>query len=418
LNFGKFRASWAMAGNDASPYSVFPVFVQASHSDGYVDLNYPLPNGTNAFEKSNLIGNLNLQPEITTEIEFGTNLQFFNNRIELDVTYYDRSTTDLIFAVSLPPTTGYSQQTLNIGEIQNKGIEALARFTPVRNDDFIWSFSVNYTKNNNKLNELIEGVTDAQLGGFGNGFGIFAIPGESLGQFKNFVPLTDGNGNVVVDENGLPRTTNTTQIVAQAQEDFIAGLTNNLNYKGVNLSFTFDMRKGGWMYSRTRGMMDFTGNGVESLYNDRKPFIIPNSVYQPIAGSGQNADENGRLIDDSGDPVYVPNTIGLTHANNSIQDFNDRGRIDPRAELIKRDFIKLREVSISYSLPRSLWGNLPIGSASISFVGRNLLMWLPEENRFSDPEQTTFGQGLAADFGDFGAQPSTRSYGFNLNVTF
>ena len=187
----------------------------------------------------------------------------------------------------------------------------------------------------------------------------------------------------------------------------MAGITNNLSYKGISLGFTFDIREGGLMYSRTKEMMYFTGTAPETIFNDRQPFIVPNSVVQVD-------------VDENGNPVYAENTVPI-EVGSTLHTYwgqTQGGGEFNKKFLVDKSFVKLRELSISYSLPASLLSKTPFGSVQISLIGRNLFIWTPEENDFIDPESTTFGNDLEADYGEYSATPTVRSMGVNLRLTF
>lgn len=163
-----------------------------------------------------------------------------------------------------------------------------------------------------------------------------------------------------------------------------------------------DYRNGGIMYSRTAEMMYFTGNAIQTTYNDRQPFIIPNSV---------------RKVGDS----YVENTTpiaGFDHNFNSYFNQTYNAGVGSSYVLMSKTFFKLREFSLYYSFPKSLISRSLIKSVDLGIIGTNLLLWTPESNPFTDPEQTTFGNDKEADYGDFGATPTTKSIGFNLKIGF
>ncbi|MBT3423976.1 MAG: SusC/RagA family TonB-linked outer membrane protein [Bacteroidetes bacterium] len=403
LPFGKLRAGWAQTGNDADPYDIYSVFVSAGQADGFRNLNYPLAGNINAFEVSNQIGNPNLQPEITTEFEIGTDLRFFNNRIGVDFTYYNKNITNLIWPVSLAYSTGFSTQVLNLGNITNKGVELLLTATPVKSKDFRWDITFNFTKNNNELVELAEGLDQVSLGGLST-ITFVAKPGHPIGLIEGIVPLTDDDGNIVVDNNGIPVADEEKEIYGDAQYDYMFGVTNNLKYKNVTFSFLIDVRQGGLMYSRTADIQYFAGTAPQTLYNDRQPFIVPNSVVQ----TGTDA---------NGDPVYEENTNAIT--NDVLYTYwGNGGTMLDRAFVIDKSFVKLREVVLSYNLPNKWFAKTPFSNAQLSIVGRNLLLWTPQDQTFIDPELTTFGNDLNADYGEFSAAPTTRSIGGSLKFSF
>lgn len=403
LSFGKIRANIGATGSDAAPYMVYPVFVNASVDGPWRDLNFPL-SGVNAFEVSNLIGNEELENELTHEYEIGTDLRFFNGRFNIDMTYYNRVTKNHIFQVPLAYSTGYSSQTMNFGKVTNKGIEALISVIPVQTPNFEWKLTCNYTKNKNKVEKLAAGLEKVVAGGLST-ISFVHTEGYPMGRFEVQVPLTDDAGHIVVDNTGLPIPANEKEIVGTSQPDYMMGLGSEFTfYKTLSLSVLFDIRQGGLMFSRTADICYFTGNATQTLYNDRQPFIVPNSVYQ----IGEDAD---------GNPIYTENFIPIDMSY--IDDYWQYGGAElDRAFLIDKSFVKLREVALTYRLPSKLLSNMPVTDIEFGIYGRNLLIWTPKDNNFVDPEVTTFGNDLAADFGEFSATPSTRVMGASFSITF
>jgi len=406
LTFGKLRAGIAQTGKDADPYMVYPYFIQpnidnGAISDGYMTQTFPLTGGINGFTLSNLIGNDKLKPELSTEKELGFDLRFLKNRIGLDMAVYNKSTTNLIWQAPIAASTGYTAQTMNLGKITNDGVELSANFVPVETRDFKWEVNVNYTKNNNKLVSLTEGLDQISISGTSS-LTLVSRPGYSIGLFYATVPDKDPNGNPIVNAQGLPLFKSEKQIVGSMQNKYRIGGGTTLTYKGLSLRATVDYRNGGLMYSRDAEILYFTGNTPYTTYNDRQPFIIPNSVQKV------------------GD-TYVENTTPIAgFANNMNLYYNQQfnAGIGGAYALISKTFFKLRELSISYSLPKSILRKTFIGGVDIALVGTNLFIWTPDSNLFGDPEATTFGNELGAGYGNYGATPSTRSLGFNLKLSF
>jgi hypothetical protein len=191
------------------------------------------------------------------------------------------------------------------------------------------------------------------------------------------------------------------------------GLGSNLSYKNISFSFTIDIRQGGLMYSRTAEMTYFSGTNHQTTFNDRQPFVIPNSVVEvkDVSGNVIGYEENDLAIINN-----APNGIGL--GANMHEYWGNGGEGLNSTFVIDKSFIKLRDVSLAYTLPKKWLKNTFIGSLSVSVVGNNLLLFTPEENRWIDPETTSFGNDLEADFGEYGTNPSIRSLGFNLKFTF
>ncbi|QHT65989.1 SusC/RagA family TonB-linked outer membrane protein [Rhodocytophaga rosea] len=412
LSYGKVRAAWGQTGKDADPYQVNSVLTPGYAQLPFGDITFPL-NGVNGFEVSNTLGNKNLKPEITTEYEFGADLQFLNNRIGIDVAYYNRNTVNQIFAVPVAASSGYGFKVLNFGKIQNKGIELLVTLNPVKTSNFNWDIRYTFSNNRNKVIELTSGLEKATLT---QAYGVefVAIKGQPMGVYRGYVPLKDAQGRTVVNEaTGFPISAPQKEIYGNAQPKYLMGLYNTFTYKDLSLSFGFDMRQGGLIYSYTQRLSQFVGNSTNSLYNNRQPFIVPNSVYQPV-------DPNTELpqVDDAGNPVYVENTK-IVDVTNVSSYWNDTSNPPiEREHLVDKSFVKLREVTIGYSLPKSLFKNIPVANVSINLVGRNLLLWTPDGNNIIDPEVTTFGNDLTGDFGEFGQGPTVRSFGASLKVGF
>ena len=406
LPFGKLRFSWTKVGNDAPAYLIYNEFVKGGHSDGYGFLRYPLPNGVNSFEVSNLIGNENLEPEFTTEVETGADLRFFKNRISIDFTYYDKTTTNLIWPAPLPYSSGYSAKTINLGKLTNKGIEALVTFVPLETNALRWEFSVNFSQNKNKLVELAEGldriVFNALTVEGGQQIYFVGKPGRPVGIFEGRTAMHDGQGHIVVDNTGLPKAAEDLIEYGDREYDFISGVNTQLTYKGLSLSGTLDIKQGGIMYSRTKDISIWAGTVPVTLYNMREPFIVPNSVY-----------EVGKDI--NGNPVYAENTIPLD-AIHLVDYWGNGGTEIDGSSFIDKSYIKLREVTLSYDIPQKLVSKIHLNALQVSVIGRNLMLWTPKEQTYIDPELTTFGTDLNGDFGEYGAQPTVRSVTFSLRM--
>jgi len=396
LNYGKLRVGYGSVGTGTLPYQVYSINTATNVGMGFGNLTFPI-NGISAYGLGNQMENLNLKPEIKTEFEVGAELSFFNNRITIDATYFDAQTKDQILGLPLPPSTGYTVQRVNAGTLRTKGFEGLINIAWLRSDNgFNWSSSLNYTKAETVLEELNPLFEQVNLGGLST-YEYIALKGQPVGLIKGYVPETDPNGNIVVDVNGIPVAASTKEIYGDTQHDYTMGISNNFSYKGVSLDFTVDLRQGGLMYSRTADITRFTGNSITTTYNDREPFVVPGSVIK------------------NPDGTYSPNTTPI-----DVEHMDDYYRADANARynVIDRSFVKLREVVLSYSLPSKLIQGTPLQSLSFSVIGRNLFLWTPRSNQYIDPEASTFGNDLAGQFGEFSANPSTRSYGVSLKASF
>jgi TonB-linked SusC/RagA family outer membrane protein len=403
LSYGKIRAGAGITGKDAPMYVTSSTLFQGSTTDGYRTLDFPLTNGlttVNGFSMSGTMGNNKLKPEMSKDLEIGMDLKFIDNRVSTSVSLYNKTITDLIFAIPIPASTGYTSQYQNIGRITNKGVEVSLSITPIRTKDIEWEVYSNYSKNDNILDELAAGLDVIQLGGTSS-MNYVARPGNPLGLYEGTVLAKDAEGRTIVNSQGLPTFESEYKVLGNSQNDYRIGGGTSLKYKNYRIHASFDYRKGGKIYSRTAEIMYFTGNALPTTYNDRQPFIIPNSV-QIV---------NGASIENTTPISGFANNMNLYYN----QSYN--AGIGAAYSLVDKTFFKLREVTLTYTVPKSV---LPkqIASLEMSLVGNNLFLWTPNSNLYTDPEQTTFGNDLRSDFGDFGATPTTRSFGFNIRLGF
>ena len=398
ISFGKVRAAYGKTGNDAAVYMTNSVYGQASaSSSGWGSSAFPFTKtGTNAYTAGNTLGSSTLSPEMTTETEFGLNMAFLKNRISFDVTYYNRNTDKQITTLSMDPATGYTAQNINLGKIRNRGIEALITVVPVQTKDFKWELTWNFTKNWNKVVEMPDELGDqVSIYGFSGGLGLYAIEGKEMGIFMAHKAKVDDQGRYIVDANGMPQNTDETYEIGSMNHKYSMGIGNTFSYKGVSLSFDFDIRKGGLMFSRTKDIEYFTGNAIQTAYNDRNPFVVPNSVYE-------DGTENST-------PLYGTN----------LYKYWDNGALEMESfSLIDKSYVKLRQVVLGWDLPKAWLSKTFLTGVRLSVFGNNLLMWTPNNNTFVDPEVSSFGNDLTGNFGEYSSNPSSRKFGFNVNVKF
>lgn len=401
VDLGKVRVAWGKTGNDADPYMTMPYFAKgAASSSGWGNSNFPFTKtGTNAYSVGNILGSNNLSPEMTTEFEAGFNVAVFQNRVNVDFAFYNRESDKQIFQLDTDPSTGYTAVNTNLGVIRNRGIELLVSGSPIRTKNWDWTLTWNFTKNKNKVVSLPEDMGgEASIYGFSGGTGLYAIEGKELGIFKATTSQKDEEGHIIVNDKGLPVAGEQVEIGSMSP-DYTMGFGTALRYKSITLTVDFDFRKGGLMYSRTKNISWFTGNAIQTAYNDRNPFIVPNSVM---------SDGNGG---------YVENTIALTPKD--IYTFWDNGGFDMDAsDLIDKTYVKLRTVNLTWAMPAKWFKKTPIEQVTLSAYGNNLFLWTPKENTYMDPDASSFGNDLSGQFGEYSTNPSSRKYGFNLSVKF
>lgn len=407
FTYGKVRLAYGKTGNDAPPYSINPYYGATSVYNAFGTIAFPL-GGMNAYTYGNRMGNSSLSPEISTEFEAGLYFTLFNGRITLDGSYYNRNSDKQIFPLGMDPATGFTSQTTNLGKVSNKGVELLLTLEPVKIGDFKWKLTTNFTRNKNKVESLPEELgNEITIYGFGTSSAstnLIARTGHEIGEFKVTMPKRTPDGRIVVNpENGMPVADPDLQYYEDVNSDFEMGITNNFSYKGWNLNFSFDIRHGGYMYSRTASITAFAGTSVQTLYNGRNPFVVPHSVNEVKLPDGSIG--------------YVENTTAI--ANDMIDDYLDKGRDKLEADhLIPRGFVKLRNISLSYTFPKKWFASTPIHSLQLSVYGNNLFLWTPKANSYIDPELSSFGNDLEGRFGEYSANPTTRRVGFGLKLMF
>ncbi|MEP2774251.1 MAG: SusC/RagA family TonB-linked outer membrane protein [Fulvivirga sp.] len=412
LTFGKLRAGWSKVGNDAAPYSIDPIFVTNSAlGNNSNTLAFPLNTSTatnvSSATQGNVLGNPALTPEFTEEIELGTSLQFFDNRVGLDFTYYDRTTTDQIISVTVPAESGFTSQVTNVGEITNEGVEIGLDLTPISlANGFKWNIYGNFTHNKNKVVDIGDNDQLVIAAGFGDPR-VVLIPGEEYGVLQGSYNATDDEGNLLIDPNtGNKIAANDTRIVGNPNPDFIMAVTNTLSYKGLKLRVLFDWKEGGDLFSQT--VATLLSRGVTKDTEDRDASVI-------IPGVFGDANTGEPLRDAEGNKT--PNNIQINTNRLFFNNYGFGGTAEDN--VYDATVYRLREVSLSYSLPDKLLQSLPFGSVEVSVSGRNLWFFapgFPEHTNF-DPETNTFGSTNAQGFEQRTYVPSTRRFGVNLKVT-
>lgn len=397
ISFLKVRGAYAEVGNDTDPYSLSNVY-NAVTAWGTIQ----------AKSESNRLSNSELKPERTASFETGIDVRFMKGRLGLDVTYFDNRTRNQIIPIELDIATGYASRIINAGEIQNKGIEAVLNARVVENSKFTWDVTANFTRTRGYVLELTEGLTTYTLTGR-NGANIQARVGERMGNIygAGFARVEDPAspyfGQIIHNTSGTPITDPTLKMQGNYNPDWMLGLANSLNYKGVSLGFLFDYRHGGIVVSRTKTIGSTSGQLQETLFGRENGYDLN------VEGNGIISEGVIRNADGS----FTPNTIKITSRN-----WHNRYYERNNVEAAKYDatFLKLREVTIGYTLPKSLLSRIPVQEVKISLVARNLALWT--ENPHFDPETMAMGGGTLIPGVEDMAFPSSRSVGFNLNVKF
>lgn len=402
-HFVKLRGSIASIGNDTGYYQTKSSMIPANAALGFGNILLPI-GGVNGYELSGNLGNPNLKPERTTEYELGFESNFFNKRVNLDFSVYHKKTTDLLFSRPLAASTGFTSQTDNILDLQNRGVEVVLNVVPVKVKKFQWDFTTTFSKNVSKVLDIAYGLDKLTLASM-YGVNFVAEKGQPLGMFTAFTPrLTPDGRPIVSPSTGYYTVGNDQSNVGTSQRKFVMGLRNNFKYKNFTLGTSFDWKQGGKMYSYTKRINEFSGNGIETTFNDRNTYIIPNSVIE--------------VKDATGNITYAENTVPMTTSKvTSFWNTSSNPGIEA-GHVIDKTFIRLRDLFLTYNVPTTFVQKFKIATASLSIYGKNLFMWTPKANPYVDPELSTYGDGLLSEAGEFATNPSQRSYGASFKVTF
>ena len=418
LSYGKARLNYAEVGNDAPVYSIYNVYGKQDQEInsstrptvggfGSIPL-YSLPNTRN---------NENLKPERTKSIEGGVEMAFLDSRFGFDATVYKSNTIDQIIPIQVSTTSGYGFTYVNSGEVQNKGVELTAFITPVKTDDFSWTLNANWTRNRNKVVSLAEGTENLVLATYQGGVSSNASVGQPFGTIRGSSFTYDDNGQKVVNSSdptntlyGLYKRGPSTTVIADPNPNWVGGLSNTLAYKGVSLYFLVDVREGGQLFN----LDNYYGYGT--------------GMYPETAGLNDLGNPSRSPVIENTDGTYAPTSGGVVFSGvkedgsvNDIRRENSEGtfgyNMPAEYHVYDASFVKLREASLSYSLPASVMTRIaPFKGIDVSLTGRNL--WIIKKHvPYADPEDNlssgNYGQGYMS-----GSYPTTRNIGFNLRFRF
>ncbi|PWE01090.1 SusC/RagA family TonB-linked outer membrane protein [Marinilabilia rubra] len=383
LDMAKVRVSLAQVGNDTNPYQLYEYYNLAQ--EGYL--------GTVVVTRPSVRFNEDLKAELITSTEAGLEWSLLKNRLYGDFSWYNIKTEDLIFDVEVPASTGYSFFRENVGELQNTGVELLLGGRPLDLGDFSWDVSFNYAKNKNELISLIEDTEVFPFSTTNSGNLIVqATVGGGYGDIYGTTFKYNDNGRMVVDKQGRPQASDEKVYLGNYQPDWSGGFSNTFKYKNLSLRFLIDGRFGGELYSGTDSGLDASGV-TERTLKYREDGVVVDGVW----------------LDDDGS--YVENTTRISSGDYF-------GAISSIASEYVYDAtnVRLREVSLTYNIPKRILEETFVQNASLSLIGRNLFFIYKEMDNF-DPESSfstsNFSQGVL-----WYNLPTTRSLGFNLNVKF
>ncbi len=403
LSYLKVYGGLSRIGSDAFAYLTRSTYdVNPNYGNNLGNLEFPFK-GTAALAMSDSRGNAEIKPEITKDWEVGTDIQLFNSRLAFDFTYYNRSTEDQIFFVTVPASTGFIQQAANAGEISNKGVEASVKIRPIYKPTGLkWEMLYNFSRNRSEIVELFEGVEKISVGTNYVGFDIVHKVGEPFGMLEFAKLRRDDEGNLLINpETGYATEETNVSVASDPNPDYIMSLDNHFSYKGFRASFLFSYRKGGDIYSNTVSSLRERGVAEETAVNREAGHII----------KGVYADPDNPDIPWIVDGEKVENKTVIT-----TNDYYFRGFPGFENGVFDASVFRLREATIGYSFPKTMFTKLPIESLNLTLIGRNLWMYAPNIPHI-DPELNAYGadnrQGV-----DFYYMPNARRYALSLKVTF
>ena len=423
VNYLKIRGGWSQVGADANPYQLATVFTSETAFNG------------NPLQSSSTIGmNPNLKPEKTSSIEAGFEAAFWDNRLCLDFTYYKTDSRNQILKLATTAASGYTSQVRNAGHIRNRGYEIQLGAVPIQTSKgFRWNLDLNYGANSSKVVKLDdEGlITSYQL--YSSGIQILASVGEAYGTLFGTSYVRDANGNVVVDANGLPKISTTNKTLGKFTPDWTGGISNTFSYRSLSLSFLIDASVGGSIFSNTNKTGKYTGVLANTLsgrdaehgglwyYTDAmgNNVRLSESPSYSVSSDGlYYAQVNGQSTRVYQDGIMVEGVTESGSKNEEVvsaEKYYHRIYSIAEANVYDASYVKLREVALSYRLPRLWTQKLHLQEASVTLTGRNLWTIYKSVPNIDPESALTTGnaQGVEAY-----SLPTTRSFGVNLSVKF
>ncbi|MGQ1787397.1 SusC/RagA family TonB-linked outer membrane protein [Saccharicrinis sp. GN24d3] len=385
----KFRAGGAQVGKGTGAHNL----ITTMSGDGQYQ-------GFQGSAVANGLKNPDLKPELSTSYEFGLESSFFNNRISYEATYYSTSTVNQIIPLTIPQSSGFTSKYVNAGEIKNSGIEMTLRGSPVRNANLDWDITINFSANRNEVISLAEGIDEYVLAGYGDsGEQIKAKIGKPIMGVYGYKqvtvedPTSQFYGQKVFSPGGTPIRKNDIEYLGKANPDFIVGINNNISYRNLSFNFVLDMRKGGVTYSNATNIMYGGGFNLETADWRINGYL----------GDGVIVNSDG---------TYKPNDVVIKGDDVKAKLITNWRDISTN-NIFSSSYIKVRELSLAYELPKGLINKVFIDRASVSLVGRNLFVWDNVPNQDAD----VFHSGIPGYTGGY-TYPTARTYGLTLNVSF
>lgn len=394
LRYLKASFNVAKTGNDPDPYATNRTF--------FAPTGFPF-GSTAGLSLSSREPSPDLKPEFTTSYEAGLEFSFFDgDRLSGDISLYKTNSTDQLVPINTSYASGASSIYTNIGEIENKGVEVGLNGKIIRSGDFSWDLGVNYSYIHSEVLSLLEGVNEVTIGGpyadnAAYGAVIVAQVGQPYPLIKAKDYQRDAQGRVIVGENGNPLENSNLTVQGKTTPDYIVGANTTFKFKNFSLYAVMDYRTGHVFYNNLVDALEFTGLTQHSVTSNRRPFVFPNSVY---------ADGNGGYVENTNRPT--------TGGGNAFWDTYNNIKANYVTDATT---LKLRELSLGYTFNQDLIDDLGIQDLKLNIYGRNLVMWRPADNVYTDPE-FNYTTGNAVGFGTQSQIAPTRQYGVSLTAKF
>lgn len=407
MSYGKLRVSYSEVGKDASPYSTNITFNSPSQ--------YPL-DGQVGYTRSQTIGSADLKPEITTSVEVGTDLRFWDGRAGIDLTYYQANSADQILTVPISNAVGGTRLITNAGEIENRGIELQVNATPIERSNFQWDVRVNFSRNRNEVVSIREGIDEINLGssfGYaGSSASIRLVEGEPFGNiygtsyqryYEEGEPedqlYLDEDRPVVIGDDGFPVVNTDQKVLGNAFPDWIGGVRNSFSFQNISLSFLIDIQQGMDVYSQYDNF--FTAFGITKNTLDRNE----TKVFDGVTADGEPNEQE----------VWLGQGVGPDGRDYGAGFYRNVKRTSTENFVKDASFVKLRNVNLSYSLPGSLIDQLPFRSVTASATANNIILYTPFDG--FDPESRSGPAGSNATGFTGLDHPGVASFVFSLNFS-
>ena len=381
FNYIKLRGGWSKVGGIGAlgAYNINSTYALVNNGWG------------NQASTPNTQFNPNIKPESVTGTEIGLDLNAYSNRLRFNATYYTKTSRDLIVPIQIPEESGYTSSWENVARMENKGIELQLGVTAIKTNNFSFDVDINFAKNTNKVVDL--GELDTYILGGQWGVTLEARPGEAYGALVGRGFERDPNGNVIY-ENGLPVIESTKKVLGNITPDWTGGANFTIKYKNFDLTTLIDVKMGGDIHSMTYAWGRYAGTLEESLIG-RETGVVGNGVMSDGAGG------------------FVTNNVVV-----SAKEFNQNsfGNTIEESAIFDASYVKWRQLTLGYSLPKKYLKGSTVDDVKISLVSRNLAI-LFRNTPHIDPE-TGFSSANGEQGQEFGQIPSALSYGINLNVKF